>query len=227
MPAVLVTDDCETADDVREAAARVRARRAAESIIASRRVPAVSPKRPPPTPMPLITGKLVGRFGFPIWNVKVTVTLGPALRAYKIEEIKKAVSEVTEISLAAIDSPRRHRDIVTARHIVCLLCAHLIPSASYPMIGRKIGGRDHTTIMYAVKKNEWVFDEIARAVPGSSSALRWARAAVQTFKDRGIGNPARKGFAKQRPASLASARQSSGGAVLALPSPTGAEGGDV
>ncbi len=50
-------------------------------------------------------------------------------------------------------SARRARSIARPRQIAMYLAKNLTTS-SYPEIGRKFGGRDHTTIMHAVKKVE-------------------------------------------------------------------------
>jgi chromosomal replication initiator protein len=50
-------------------------------------------------------------------------------------------------------SARRARSIARPRQIAMYLAKNLTTS-SYPEIGRKFGGRDHTTIMHAVKKIE-------------------------------------------------------------------------
>jgi hypothetical protein len=50
-----------------------------------------------------------------------------------------------------ITSIRRNKDLCTARHVAMYLC-HELTSNSYPQIGSKFGGRDHTTILHAVQK---------------------------------------------------------------------------
>ena len=47
-------------------------------------------------------------------------------------------------------SPRRSRSVARPRQIAMYL-AKSITSRSLPEIGRKFGGRDHTTVMHAVK----------------------------------------------------------------------------
>lgn len=70
--------------------------------------------------------------------------------------IKEIVAEILRdfpgIEWVDIQSRHRTRDIIYPRH----LCMHAItiqrPDLSYPQIGRQFGGRDHTTIIYGVKK---------------------------------------------------------------------------
>tara|TARA_Y100001970_G_scaffold250697_1_gene322686 strand:+ start:3073 stop:4467 length:1395 start_codon:yes stop_codon:yes gene_type:complete len=70
-----------------------------------------------------------------------------------IEEIQKKVAEHYNIRITDMHSPRRSRSVARPRQIAMYL-AKLITSRSLPEIGRKFGGRDHTTVMHAVKKIE-------------------------------------------------------------------------
>ena len=70
-----------------------------------------------------------------------------------IEEIQKRVAEHFNIRLTDMHSPRRSRSVARPRQIAMYL-AKSITSRSLPEIGRKFGGRDHTTVMHAVKKIE-------------------------------------------------------------------------
>ena len=70
-----------------------------------------------------------------------------------IEEIQKKVAEHYNIRLTDMHSPRRSRSVARPRQIAMYL-AKSITSRSLPEIGRKFGGRDHTTVMHAVKKIE-------------------------------------------------------------------------
>ena len=68
-----------------------------------------------------------------------------------IEEIQKKVAEHFNIRITDMHSPRRSRSVARPRQIAMYL-AKSITSRSLPEIGRKFGGRDHTTVMHAVKK---------------------------------------------------------------------------
>ena len=50
-------------------------------------------------------------------------------------------------------SSTRRKDIVQARHIAIFLCKRLT-TLSMPDMGRRFGGRDHTTILHAIRKVE-------------------------------------------------------------------------
>ena len=70
-----------------------------------------------------------------------------------IEEIQKKVAEHYNIRITDMHSPRRSRSVARPRQIAMYL-AKSITSRSLPEIGRKFGGRDHTTVMHAVRKIE-------------------------------------------------------------------------
>ena len=63
------------------------------------------------------------------------------------------VAEHFNIKLAEMTSSRRARVVARPRQVAMYLAKQLT-SRSLPEIGRKFGGRDHTTVMHAVKKIE-------------------------------------------------------------------------
>lgn len=74
-------------------------------------------------------------------------------RKVTIDEIQRTVSEYYNLRLAEMLSQRRARVIARPRQIAMYLCKQLT-SRSLPEIGRRFGGRDHTTVMHAVRKIE-------------------------------------------------------------------------
>ncbi len=74
-------------------------------------------------------------------------------RRVTIDEIQKRVAEHFNIRLADMHSARRARAVARPRQVAMYLCKQLTPR-SLPEIGRKFGGRDHTTVMHAVRKVE-------------------------------------------------------------------------
>jgi chromosomal replication initiator protein len=72
-------------------------------------------------------------------------------RRVTIEEIQKRVAEHFNIRLSDMHSPRRARAVARPRQVAMYLAKQLT-SRSLPEIGRKFGGRDHTTVMHAVRK---------------------------------------------------------------------------
>jgi chromosomal replication initiator protein len=74
-------------------------------------------------------------------------------RRITIEEIQKRVAEHFNIRISDMHSARRARAVARPRQVAMYLAKQLT-SRSLPEIGRKFGGRDHTTVMHAVRKVE-------------------------------------------------------------------------
>jgi chromosomal replication initiator protein len=74
-------------------------------------------------------------------------------RRVTIEEIQKRVAEHYGIRTSDMHSARRARAVARPRQVAMYLAKQLTPR-SLPEIGRKFGGRDHTTVIHAVKKIE-------------------------------------------------------------------------
>jgi len=105
--------------------------------------------------------ELVGR---PITLESAQEVLQDLLRAHDrritIDEIQRQVAAHFNIRLADMASARRSRAIARPRQIAMYLAKQLTPR-SLPEIGRKFGGRDHTTVMHAVK----VIEEMRQSDP--------------------------------------------------------------
>jgi len=78
-------------------------------------------------------------------------------RRVTIEEIQKQVAQHFNIRISDMHSARRARSVARPRQVAMYLAKQLT-SRSLPEIGRKFGGRDHTTVMHAVKKVEELRD---------------------------------------------------------------------
>jgi chromosomal replication initiator protein len=74
-------------------------------------------------------------------------------RRVKIEDIQRVVSKHFNVSKQDLLSSRRTRTIVWPRQIAMYL-AKSLTLRSLPEIGRRFGGRDHTTVLHAVRKVE-------------------------------------------------------------------------
>ncbi|HEX9702429.1 MAG TPA: chromosomal replication initiator protein DnaA [Rhodospirillales bacterium] len=72
-------------------------------------------------------------------------------RRVTIEEIQKRVAAHFNIRVSDMHSARRARSVARPRQVAMYLAKQLT-ARSLPEIGRKFGGRDHTTVMHAVKK---------------------------------------------------------------------------
>lgn len=82
-------------------------------------------------------------------------------RRVTIEEIQRRVAEYYNVRLADMLSARRARAVARPRQVAMYLSKQLT-TRSLPEIGRKFGGRDHTTVIHAVRK----IDELRAADSG-------------------------------------------------------------
>ena len=76
---------------------------------------------------------------------------GKTLPEVTSSQIINLTASHLDLSPADILGSRRAQEVVTARQIAMFLCRELLNS-SYPELGKVFGGKDHSTIMYAVKK---------------------------------------------------------------------------
>ena len=74
-------------------------------------------------------------------------------RRITIEDIQKRVAEHYGLRMADMLSARRARAVARPRQVAMYLTKQLTPR-SLPEIGRKFGGRDHTTVMHAIRRIE-------------------------------------------------------------------------
>ena len=71
-------------------------------------------------------------------------------RRITIDEIQRTVCQFYKLDRSEMASKRRARAIVRPRQVAMYLAKVLTPR-SYPEIGRKFGGRDHSTVIHAVR----------------------------------------------------------------------------
>ncbi|GBD43215.1 Chromosomal replication initiator protein DnaA [bacterium HR40] len=79
-------------------------------------------------------------------------------RRVTIDEIQKVVVEHYGLRLTDMTSARRARAVARPRQVAMYL-AKILTTRSLPEIGRKFGGRDHTTVMHAIRQIERLKDE--------------------------------------------------------------------
>ncbi|WP_294192064.1 chromosomal replication initiator protein DnaA [uncultured Sphingomonas sp.] len=96
-------------------------------------------------------------------------TLRGVQRRVTIDEIQKLVSEHFEIKQIDLLSARRARAVARPRQIAMYL-AKRMTTRSLPEIGRKFGGRDHSTVIHAVRRIEELRDT-DRDVDGAVRSL--------------------------------------------------------
>lgn len=110
---------------------------------------------------------------------EIQALLGSALRGgperrITVDEIQKTVADHFSLKQADLLSERRTRAVARPRQIAMWLCKQHT-TRSYPDIGRRFGGRDHTTVLHGVRKIEELMaqdDQIARDVETLTRKLR-------------------------------------------------------
>ena len=110
---------------------------------------------------------------------EASILLGAALRGgperrVTVDEIQKTVADHFNLKQADLLSERRTRSVARPRQMAMYLCKQHT-TRSYPDIGRRFGGRDHTTVLHGVRKIEELMaqdDQIARDVEALTRKLR-------------------------------------------------------
>ena len=74
-------------------------------------------------------------------------------RKITVEEIQRKVSDHYNIRLSDMIGPKRLRSYARPRQVAMYLCKQMT-TRSLPEIGRRFGGRDHTTVMHGVRRIE-------------------------------------------------------------------------
>lgn len=95
-------------------------------------------------------------------------------RRITVDEIQKTTSEHFAMKQVDLLSERRTRAVARPRQIAMYLCKQLT-TRSYPDIGRRFGGRDHTTVLHGVRKIEELLatdEQIAKDVEALIRKLR-------------------------------------------------------
>lgn len=90
-----------------------------------------------------------------------------------VRDIKAAVCAHYRLPAIEMESQRRSKEIVRPRQVAMCLSKQMTPQ-SLPAIGKLFGGRDHTTVMHAVKSIEqrYIDDpELRNAVDSLSVGL--------------------------------------------------------
>jgi hypothetical protein len=111
--------------------------------------------RPQPSPPAVQAGaerlKKI-RAPFKTWFRIVDEINTPAPLELSIEEIQATVARHYRVAQPDLISARRTAGVVRPRQIAMFLAKNLTPN-SLPVIGRKFGGRDHTTVLHAVRRS--------------------------------------------------------------------------
>lgn len=79
--------------------------------------------------------------------------LSQAAHSLTVENVQKEVAQYFNVKVADLKSAKRHQAIARPRQIAMYLARKLC-QASYPELGQKFGGKDHTTVLSACRKIE-------------------------------------------------------------------------
>jgi len=170
--------ECETAEDVMRLA-RERAQRRRMEILA------MAPKAPKPEPeQRTITGARVKSTVEMIRDfVKQVLAVKHNRVAVPIAAIQHEVAEAFGIAIEDLLSDRRDKKSTEPRQIAMLLC-RIMTGESMPAIGRRFGGRDHTTVLHAVRKYKWMEADLRGELKlGRNTLTEWAFRAAQLYKE--------------------------------------------
>jgi len=94
-----------------------------------------------------LTGKEISR---ELAEEQLSDILSACRRRITIDEIQRTVCEYYRVDRTEMSSKRRARAVARPRQVAMYLSKVMTPR-SYPEIGRKFGGRDHSTVIHAVK----------------------------------------------------------------------------
>ncbi len=75
-----------------------------------------------------------------------------------IEDIQRKTAEFYKLDVKDFHSPQRARRVARPRQVAMYL-ARKLTTRSLPEIGRRFGGRDHTTVLHACRRIEALIDE--------------------------------------------------------------------
>jgi chromosomal replication initiation ATPase DnaA len=90
---------------------------------------------------------------------QLTLRQGPP-----VGKILLAVARASGFEVGELCGPLRTGRLVKARHVAVLLVSELRPDLSTPNIGHVLGGRDHSTIIYARERaRDWIADPASEA----------------------------------------------------------------
>ena len=118
-----------------------------------------APPEPAPKPVQPLRFATITFYTQEAWLTKIGLLSGSIAykplnaRRHTIDEIQAAVCERYGLPILEMSSSRRDREVARPRQVAMYLSKQLTPR-SLPEIGRRFGGRDHTTVIHAVRQIE-------------------------------------------------------------------------
>lgn len=92
-----------------------------------------------------------------MWHYDLVLTRARPPKEVSVKNIQQVVAEHYKVDVKDILAHRRTSDIVLPRHVAMYLTKKLT-HRSLPEIGRMFGRRDHTTVLFAIRKIEALFE---------------------------------------------------------------------
>ena len=162
-------DHCLTAQDVRVEALKVVARR-----IAGRPRPPQKPSALSPAIIELVKQ---AEFMPPVVVPKpAPIHLDPPMYQVSIRHIQRAVCRKWEMGLIELFSDSRTPRCTVPRHVSFVLCKMLTLKSSTE-ISRCCGNRDHSTVIHAFQKYQWLIDQLLLEMKPSDFLSAWVNRA--------------------------------------------------
>lgn len=111
-----------------------------------------------PPPAPPETEYLAHDAGWEtMWHYDLVSTRARPPKEVSVKNIQQVVADHYKVDVKDILAHRRTSDIVLPRHVAMYLTKKLT-HRSLPEIGRLFGRRDHTTVLFAIRKIEALFE---------------------------------------------------------------------
>ena len=96
--------------------------------------------------------ELMGKkMDFELARTALRAVLPKTEQATSVEDIQKAVCDYFSLRMMDMKSQRRHRSVAFPRMLAMYLCRHHL-GTSFPELGERFGGKDHTTVLSACRK---------------------------------------------------------------------------
>lgn len=97
-----------------------------------------------------------------------------------ISEIQRLVAMRSNMLLSELLSAQRTASIVKPRQIAMML-AKMLTLRSLPEIGRRFGGRDHTTVLHAVRKTQQIQANLRASLDSTAPLSEWVKRAFEEW----------------------------------------------
>jgi chromosomal replication initiation ATPase DnaA len=109
--------------------------------------------------------------------------VGPVVPPPKICDVQKEICRVFHVSMEELISRSRLYKICIPRQIGMAICRALAKK-SYPSIGLRFGGMDHTTVLHAYRKFKWLTDKIPSELKLEADLSVWVERAFELALER-------------------------------------------